>query len=351
MVWKIFSVLSAALLAGSVYFGYSSRKDLKEETGVRDRSARDYAAAKNRAMEADTKLKAKAESLVTHEGELTKKTEEVKTADATATAKEQERDLAKTNEEQYTKQLAEVQKEIDAAGDIEKLLAQVNALKNDQSTAETDLSNQTQALAGIQEKLTSTTKETDRLRTVEADARRGVMQDDFTARIAQSFGDWGFAVLNKGNSGGVIANADLEVKRGATVVAKLKVRNVEQNISVADIVQESIVDGALPQNGDLVVVAPKKADDKPAAAITPAAAVTAPAPAPAPAVTPAAADPFATPAAPAGAMDPFGSPAPAAPAAGAPAAADPFGTPAPAAPAAGGAGTKESPSTADPFAK
>jgi hypothetical protein len=170
------------------------------------------------------------------------------------------------------------------------------------------------------------------------------MQDDFTARIAQSFGDWGFAVLNKGNSGGVIANADLQVKRGETVVAKLKVRNVEQNISVVDIVPDSIAEGVLPQSGDVVVVAPReKKDEK--APITDAV----PPPPPGPATPAPAVDPFATPAPAPAAMDPFGGAAPAAPAAPAPAAADPFGA-APAAPAAG-AGTQASPSTADPFAK
>jgi hypothetical protein len=68
--------------------------------------------------------------------------------------------------------------------------------------------------------------------------------NDFTARVSQSFTDWGFVVLNKGNGGGVFANADLEVKRGKEIVAKLKVRNVEQEIPrVADLIKGSLAEG------------------------------------------------------------------------------------------------------------
>ena len=77
----------------------------------------------------------------------------------------------------------------------------------------------------------------------EVRGRKGIVEPDFTARVAQSFPNWGFVVLSKGNGGGVFANANLEVKRGKDVVAKLRVRNVEQNSAVADLIPGSVAEG------------------------------------------------------------------------------------------------------------
>ena len=194
----------------------------------------------------------------------------------------------------------------------------------------------------------------------EARGSRGIVEPEFTASVSQDFPDWGFVVLNKGNGGGVFANANLEVKRGKEVIAKLKVRNVEQSAAVADVVIGSLAEGARIRTGDLVVASAEQAV-KPAAAPAAAGGAAAPAANPAAPAAPAASDPFGAPAggmAPAApaASDPFGAapaggmaPAPAAPA---PAASDPFGA-APAAPAPGAApaagGTPAAPSTADPF--
>ena len=75
---------------------------------------------------------------------------------------------------------------------------------------------------------------------VDARQRRGQMEPEFTGRIAQFYPEFNFAILNKGNSGGVYTNAMLDVKRGKDVVAKLKVRSVEQTAAIADVVPGSV---------------------------------------------------------------------------------------------------------------
>ena len=195
--------------------------------------------------------------------------------------------------------------------------------------------------------------QTAKLRDAEARGRRGVVAPEFTARVSKFFPEWHFAILNKGNSGGVFANADLEVKRGKNVIAKLKVKNVEQNGSVAEVVPGSLAAGDMIRTGDVVVASSTQSVVKPEAApaadsaAKPDAAAAPAGAAPAPAAPAMSADPFGAAPAPAAAApamgaDPFGAaPAPAAaPAMGA----DPFGAaPAPA------AGTPAAPSTADPF--
>lgn len=369
MVWKILTGLAAACMAVAAIFAYFNSEDLKAERMLQKRAVEDHKKLVARKGEADTAKAAKEDKLkaVTTERDQTK--EQVTKATSELQEKEAALQLAKTNLENVGTQLTALENRIKEAGDIEKLIAQVAALKKDQTEAEAAVAHEAQMLAQAQEQLASTQKSIQDRRDYFTRATKGVVESTFTARVATVFPQWNFVLLNKGNSGGVFANADLEVKRGSDVVAKLKVRNVEQNISVADVVGDPA--GQL-RSGDLVVAAANQS-----AATSPAAAGGA-APAPGGAAAPAAptapagpnnavmpgapagaGDPFATgggmggaaPAPAAPSSDPFGAPAPATPPAGAAPASDPFGTPATPAPAtpAGGAPTPGV-SDKDPFA-
>ena len=351
MVWKLLTGISAACLAVAAYFSYISKNDIRMEREAKGTADKNLAEVKKGNADGAESLKQKETQYATLVKDLEKLKVDVSAAEAEGQEKSAALELAKKNLEQTAQQLAAIEKKIEEAGDIEKLLAQVDALKKDKDAAAGAVATEANALAAAQEQLSKVQSDIERSRETEARSRKGELDPAFSARIAQAFSDWGFAVLNKGNAGGVVADAELDVKRGNNVVAKLKVRNVEQAISVADIVPGSLKQGDALRAGDVVVPGPVTKKEAPAPA-TPAA----PAPG-APAAAPA--DPFgapaAAPAAPAMSADPFGAPAaPAAPAPAAPAApaaADPFGNTPATPPAGAGAGTKESPSTADPFAK
>lgn len=351
MVWKLLSGIAAVCLAAAAYFAFISQNDIKAEREAKSTADKNLATVGEQKVAAAESLKNKTTQLANLNKDLDKTKQDVASAETEAQEKAAALELAKKNLEGTAQQLAAVEAKIKEAGDIEKLLAQVTALKKDKEAAEGEVATQTTAVAQAQEKVNELNKEVERNRDLDARARKGELEPTFTARVTQAFADWGFAVLNKGNAGGVVANAELDVKRGGTTVAKLKVRNVEQAISVVDIVPGSVAEGDAVRAGDTVVPGPVvKKEAPPAPVATPPGGGGATPPA----KPPVQADPFAP--APAGAApmapgaDPFAPAAPAPGAAPAPApAADPF-APAPAAPAAG-AGTKASPSTADPFAK
>lgn len=366
MVWKILSFLSAACLGAACFFAWSNQKDLTAER-ERERFAQaNMKAAAERKAQGDEALVAKKTALDSAQKELeTTKAETVKLAQD-ATEKEESLKVVKANLDQIEQQVTAVEKQINEAGDIEKLIAQIEKYKKEQAEAEAGVANQAQRLAAAKQQYENTVAQTTQLREAETRGRRGVVDPAFTARVAQFFPEWHFAILNKGNLGGVFANANLEVKRGKNVIAKLKVMNVEQNGAVAEVVPGSLAKGDMILTGDMVVASATQSTTKPEASSPPPAtggAATPPAPGMDAAASPMApAAPAA--AAPAMASDPFGAapaPAPAAPAAAPAMASDPFGAPpaapagtppaapagTPAAPAA--PGTPTAPSTADPF--
>lgn len=368
MVWKLLSGFAAAFLGVALYFAFNSKNDIRQERDLAKRAKENLAEVNTRKEQATTIMTAKTTQVKNLEADRDKLKNEVVTAEAEGKEKAAALEVSKKALEEKTQLLAAAQKQIDEAGDVGKLVEQVKALEKDKEAEDAAVAASVAQIATLQEKLASVQKQTEHLRTVETNSRKGVIEPTFTAHVAQSFPEWGFAVLNKGNNGGVIANAELEVKHGRNVVAKLKVRNVEQSIAVADVVPGSVRPGYAVRSGDLVVAAPVTVAPPPAPKTPVPGAAAAPGGAPPP-VTPApamGADPFGAP--PAGAppakpaaADPFGAPpaapAPAAPAPGAaPAAPDPFGAapmaptpPAGAATPPAGAGTKASPSTADPF--
>lgn len=365
MAWKILSALSALCLAGSAFFAWKNAEALKNE-----KAREEYT---NKSKEAIvTHKKAAEESKGKHTAalaEANKELESTKTAvaDVATKAADKEKELAavKTQLDDVSKLVNGLQDQIDKAGNIKALLATIETIKKERQEAEGKLANESQRFATAQDTVAKLTEAAKAAEEREARGRKGIVEPDFTATVSQTFGDWGFVVLNKGNGGGVFANANLEVKRGKETVAKLRVRNVEQAASVADVVPGTLAEGTTLRPGDQVVAAADQGEAAKAKA-APAAPAGAPG-APAGAAAPPAAgspvpamggDPFGAPAggmapaAPAPASDPFGAPpaggmAPAAPAP----ASDPFGAP-PAAPAPGAApatGTPAAPSTADPF--
>lgn len=360
MVWKILSALSAACLAGAAFFAWLNQQDLEKERVRLSFANANLTAAVERKKEGDELLKVKQELLATAQKDRDTAREEVLKLTAEAQEKEASLAVIKGNLDQVSAQVTSVEKQIEDAGDIENLVAQIDKLKKDQMDAEGAVANQTQRVAAAQEQYEYVVSQITKLREAEAQGRRGIVAPDFTARIAQYFPEWDFAILSKGNSQGVFANADLEVKRGRQVIAKLKVRNVEQHGSIADLVPGSLAEGNSIRAGDTVVAAAKQSAEVPVKTPTPGAdPVADPAETTMDPATPdMPSDPFGAPAAPGATMssDPFGSPAPApapmtdpfgAPAAPAPAT-DPF-APAAGTPPAAGAEMGGS-MTTDPFA-
>lgn len=336
MLWKILSGIAAAFLVVGVVFSYFNQGALREE------KSRDVA-AQNNLSEAKAEIKKHVEikdRKTKDLADMEKQRDDAKGAVAKAgediVTKQKEVDTLKKNLEDITKQVAQIEDQITKAGDIPTLVAQVARLQKELKDSEAAIANQEQQKAIAEKELVVVQGEITHLKAAEKRQQAGIVDPSFTARVSEAYPAYGFVVLNKGNVGGIFSRAALDVKRGKDVVARLTVREVEQGMSVADLVPGSLASGQTIRSGDLVVpssIQPKLQEEK---AVEKAAG---PATAPNAATPPAG---MAAPAVPGG--DIFGGAA-SAPATGAMA---PAGGIEPAAPAAG-AGTPASPRTDDAF--
>ncbi|CAN5827656.1 hypothetical protein BH11VER1_BH11VER1_04110 [soil metagenome] len=344
MLWKTLSGLSAIALFVGLWFSYQTRLALDEEHKLATRAKANLSSTQKKYEEATVIKATKTTELADLEKQRDDTKAQVATVNTEIEQKIAETEVIKKQLDEVTKQLTQLKDQVAKAGDIKKLMADVEDLTKQRQAAEAAIANQQQQLALAEQKLTGVLAEVSRLQDLDKRQRSGIVEPDFTARVSQVFLGYGFVILNKGNAGGLPVNAILDVKRGKDVVARLKVRDVETSMAVADLVPGSLAAGNAVRMGDLVVPSPRARENKGAA--------------PAPAAPPAGAPPAAAP----GMADPFAAPAggmaPAAPAA--PAAPDPFAAPpaamAPAAgappaamaPAAGA--TPAAPAVVDPFA-
>jgi len=74
-----------------------------------------------------------------------------------------------------------------------------------------------------------------------------------TATVIAANKEWGFVMVNAGRQHGVSPDASLLVKRGNTRIARLRIVTLEEGVTVADVVDESIVPGIDVQPGDKVI--------------------------------------------------------------------------------------------------
>ncbi len=65
--------------------------------------------------------------------------------------------------------------------------------------------------------------------------------------------EWGFVMVNAGRAHGVGGESSLLVKRGNSRVARLRIVNLQDTVSVCDVVKDSMVRGVRIQPGDKVI--------------------------------------------------------------------------------------------------
>lgn len=86
------------------------------------------------------------------------------------------------------------------------------------------------------------------------DRSRGIRLNTSEAVIQAVNADWGFVVINAGESQGYRGDNTLIVKRGDTYIAKLAITSLSKNQMVADILPKSVVRGMSVMPGDRVIL-------------------------------------------------------------------------------------------------
>ncbi len=251
---KIFLYLSALLLAGSAGLGFMNKGKLADKQGeIASAKAASTTAQSDMARAKDAQKKA--ESAKT---EAESKTTDLQTQVATATA-----------------QATTLKAQVDTANDaIKAKQADIDALNQKLAVAtpppamtpapgaNEELEKLKHQLAELQVikdglqnqvKLAQTAQQAAEIRAARRDS--GDALNGLQGRVLAVDRNWNFVVLNLGGRSGVSANATMIIRRGNSMVGRVRITSVEPSQSIADIVPNSVPAGVSVQAGDTVVYA------------------------------------------------------------------------------------------------
>ncbi|PAZ00306.1 MAG: hypothetical protein CAK90_06065 [Spartobacteria bacterium AMD-G4] len=259
LMGKILIIVAIVLAAASAGLGFLNRSNLLQTKADLADSQQETATVKTNldgevkklaeAEKANTDLKA---AKLTLDADLAKQKSEVSTktnelADAKTKLTKAESDLALAE----TEKLANAEK-------ITQLEAQVAAASTAQVPVPTeDDKARIAELETLNSKLSEENKTLEnKLLDSQKVARKNEAKENLTGltgRVLAVNQAWNFVVLSLGNKKGIESNMEFLVKRGSTLIGKVRITTVEPATSIADIIPASLSRGLSIQPGDDII--------------------------------------------------------------------------------------------------
>jgi len=181
-------------------------------------------------------------------------------AEAAVTAAKEE--AAKVREEvaaaqvkagEKDKEIEDLKAKIAAVPEEPQESPQVAELQTKLQEALTKLEEQTQVAKALESKQQDAEARVAELAAEKARRDRGLSAPGLEGKILAVDPNWNFVVLSIGDRQGVARNSTLLVKRGRTLIGKLKVTSVDPSTSIADVIPGSVPRGGFLRPGDTVI--------------------------------------------------------------------------------------------------
>jgi len=254
---KVLFLLSAVIMVVAGFFSYQNRQAFVDTRNKRHDS--DAAIGKEL-----IKLDSVAKEVVTIKGNIKKADEDVKNeqerlAQAKIKLKNAENEAERTAQEIAAKQarLDEVKKDmvnLPPGITIDNLSEHINQIKTTIAANETQVADAEKATKAKQEEVKKAKDQLEDVVKRIEDRKKSFDRNSMTATIVAVNNDWGFVVIDGGQNKGITTDTKLLITRGTETVGKLNIVSVENNKTVANIVQKSIRGGLSVAPGDKVIL-------------------------------------------------------------------------------------------------
>lgn len=251
---KILLIASAVFLLGTAGLSFLNKGKMTAKADEIKRINGSVAAAQSEAAKARSTLKENDKKL----NEQTSKAVELQNQLSTAQS-----DLAKLKDETSasTKNLADKDAEIDR---LNKAVAAAASGQKIAPGGENDLPAQLQTLTtqrdelktvndSLQNRVKGMETQVAELQRRENSRQAGIARPGLAGRVLAVDRNWNFVVLSLGDRNGVNNNTTMVVRRGDSLVGRVRITSVEPSQSIADIVPNSVPPGVSVEAGDTVI--------------------------------------------------------------------------------------------------
>jgi predicted RNase H-like nuclease (RuvC/YqgF family) len=252
---KFLVILSIVLTAASAVLGYLNQGKLAEARKSLVDSEIAANQAKTQLAKAQSDLKTAAQDLAKTAGEkdqlaskLSGTQSELEKTKGQVTALGTDKSSLEAQVTQLTNDLQAKTQELEQKG-----IAGLSTQAQPTSDQEAQLAEQQTLITKLQGDLDSARSQLSTLTKEKQDRVHQRMRNGLSGRILAVNPAWNFVVLSLGDKNGVVNNAELLVKRGTQLIGKVRVTSVEPSTSIADIVANSVPQGATISPGDDVI--------------------------------------------------------------------------------------------------
>ena len=250
-MWKTLITVSIifGILAG--WLRYQTSTDLKHERQARADSIINLDLAQKYQKEVQDKNKDHVATTASTSDEAdTQQTEEASKRKEKG-EKESNKAGLETAKADVEAKLAKLERELAEIGQIEDLVEKSQNLQAEMASVQQEIAITKENYKNMVAKREDTDNQITALRDKVSRQRAGQMIE-VNAKIAQTYDNWGFVVIDKGGNQGINARAKLDVKRGDKLIGKLNITNLEPNVCVCDVL--SLSEGEKLAVGDSVVL-------------------------------------------------------------------------------------------------
>ncbi len=257
---KILIIVSIVLAAASAGVGFLNRSNLlktKEDLAASqqetvtvkanlDGEVKKYVEADKAIIELKAQKQTLDSDLAKQKGDLSAKTTQLTEAQSKLTEAQAALALAETDKLSKAEKITQLEAQVAAAATIQQApvpseedKARITELETLNAKLDEDNKNLEVKLVSLQK--ASREKET----------KQGLTR--VTGRVLAVNQAWNFVVLSLGNKSGIESNMEFLVKRGSTLIGKVRTTTVEPATSIADIIPASLARGLSIQPGDDII--------------------------------------------------------------------------------------------------
>lgn len=254
---KVLFILSAVVILVASFFAYQNGREFAVVRSNVAAVNADIVKEKQAEKAAVAQVGQLVASITTVQGEQDVESEKLKAqknklanAESEATRTQGELDAKVKKQQDLAAQLAKLPKDMK----VETLAEDIAKLKKEKLEYEGQAESKKKEVVAEEEKVAGIQKRLDDVLTKIADRRKNFDRNSLTSRVVAVNYDWGFVVIDAGKDAGLSEDTKLIVTRGTQTVGKVSVMSVEGRNTMAAIVPDAVVNGAVILPGDRVIL-------------------------------------------------------------------------------------------------
>jgi soluble cytochrome b562 len=254
---KVLLIISALVMIGATLLGYQNGRTFKEVRESKSVVHGQITTALKERMNVVSSINQKNGEIAKVQTDVEGQTEKLKSNKLKINQSEGEtkrvEDELKTKKDKMA-QLDEQLKKLPAGFNPQTIAEDLNKIKQEIAELQTQAESKKQEVAAQEKKVVDAKKVLEDIVAKIETRKKSFERNSLRARVVAVNNDWGFLVVDAGESAGITPDTKLIVVRGTQTVAKVSIIGVQGNRTVANILTDTLAPGMQPTPGDAVIL-------------------------------------------------------------------------------------------------